>query len=267
MTHCIQTIWTKQTYPVDNDSVCQICLDMVKQARDQLQSNETQEELKEVFEGKCHEQISIKKNNKLKLLFHILNHFFNIGTCEFIRVKAIRKQCDKMADDFVPELIEVLSSQMNPQVVCSVAGLCNNAEIDKQIAEAVDNNQIVIEKKTSNKLTCGQCNKISTIISTKFANMDRDDVLENMFEMCGKLSSFSDGCSATVLSYFNDVYAHMKENLNSENICHIAGVCSAQFHHHEEEIEIVEDSQIGFIKHEGDDIPCDLCKQLVEHLR
>lgn len=61
---------------------------MVKQARDQLLSNETQADLKAVFEGTCH----------------------------LIPIKPVQKECDKLADDFVPELIEALSSQMNPQV-------------------------------------------------------------------------------------------------------------------------------------------------------
>lgn len=239
MTHCIQSVWEKQTYPVDTDSICQICLDMVKQARDQLQSNETQEELKEVFEG----------------------------TCEFIRIKSIRKECDKLADDLVPELVEALSSQMNPQVVCSVSGLCNSAKIDKELRKHADE-QVVVKKKAPSGLTCNQCNTISTLISTKFANTNRDQVLENMLMICGEMSSLSDGCAAIVLAYFNEVYDHMKDKLNAENICHLAGVCSDQFHQHEEDhIDIIADSQIGFVQPVGDDIPCDLCKQLIVHLR
>lgn len=220
---------------------------MVKEARDQLRSNETQEEMKEVFEG----------------------------TCELIRVKAIRKQCDKLADDLVPELIEALSSQMNPQVVCSVSGLCNSAAIDRELAAHV--NEVVVapaapkHKKSheSRGLTCQQCNKISDMISTKFANTDRDQVLEGMLSVCGEMSSLSDGCSAIVLAYFNEVYAHMKTNLNAENICHMAGRCADQFHVHEEDqIEVIEDSHVGFVQHGvDDDIPCDLCKQLIVHLR
>lgn len=237
MTHCIQTVWEKQKYPEDNDSICQICLDMVKQARDQLQSNETQEDLKAVFEG----------------------------TCAFIRIKKIRQECDKVADDLVPELVEALSSQMNPQVVCSVSGLCNNVAIDKELAKHP--NEIIVQKRASG-LTCNQCNTISKIISTKFANSDRDQVLENMLSVCGQMSSLSDGCSAIVLAYFNEVYDHLKSNLNAENICHMAGVCVAQYHQHEEEeFEVFEDSRIGSIQHDGDDIPCDLCKQLIVHLR
>ena len=52
-THCIQTVWSRQTVTEDNDGICEICKEMVQEARDQLSSNETQEELKEVFEGSC----------------------------------------------------------------------------------------------------------------------------------------------------------------------------------------------------------------------
>lgn len=67
---------------------------MVKQARDQLLSNETQEEIKEVFEG----------------------------SCALLHLKLIVKECDKIADEFIPDLIDTLASEMDPQTVCAVAG-------------------------------------------------------------------------------------------------------------------------------------------------
>lgn len=244
--HCIQTVWESHKYPTDNDSICKICLDMVQQARDQLRSNETQDDLKAVFEG----------------------------TCDLIRVKAIRKECDKVADDFVPELIEALSSQMNPQVVCSVAGLCNNADIDDMLQDAADKGLTVIapSKSASKKLSCAQCGQVSTLITDKFAGKSRDEVLENMLMLCRPLGTFTDACSAIVLTYFNDIYAHMKENLTPDNICHMSGTCAFKYHQHEDtiEVEVIPDSEIGFNKAVtgvNDDIPCDLCKQLVEHLR
>lgn len=220
---------------------------MVQQARDQLRSNETQDDLKAVFEG----------------------------TCDLIRVKAIRKECDKAADDFVPELIEALSSQMNPQVVCSVAGLCNNAAIDDMLQDAEDKGLTVVAKKPvtkpkTNTLSCSQCGQVSTIISDKFAGKSRDEVLENMLMLCRPMGSFSDACSAIVLTYFNDIYEHVKENLTPANICHMSGTCAFKYHQHEDamEVEVIPDAEIGFNRPvQGDDIPCDLCKQLVQHLR
>lgn len=93
--------------PEDHDSVCQICKDMVKQARDQLESNQTQEDLKAVFEG----------------------------SCALIYIKPIVKMCDKLVDEFIPELVETLASQMDPSVVCSVSGLCNSVTIDRLLLE------------------------------------------------------------------------------------------------------------------------------------
>lgn len=76
--------------PEDDDSICKICLDMVQQARDQLESNMTQEDLKAVFEG----------------------------SCNLIPLHIVAKQCIHLVDNFIPELVEALSSQMNPQVSC-----------------------------------------------------------------------------------------------------------------------------------------------------
>lgn len=256
VTHCIQTVWEKQKYPVDNDEICNICLDMVKQARDQLESNETQADLKAVFEG----------------------------SCNLIPIKVVKKECKRLADDFIPELVEALASQMNPNVVCSVAGLCNNAAIDKMLEEmpAVkpkDQNDIdepaEVSSESNDEFSCGKCNKIAGLISTRFQASDRDQVLEGFLRFCGQMGSFSDGCSSIVLTYFSEIYDHMLKEFNAKNVCHMTGVCAAQFHQHEEsneEIEIRPMGAVGMIKVDdeqtvGDDIPCKLCEQLVDHLR
>lgn len=127
--HCIKTIWKDMTVPEDNDSVCNICKDMVQQARDQLESNQTQEDLKAVFEG----------------------------SCRLIHVTPIVKECITIVDQFIPELVETLASQMNPSLVCSVAGLCNSAHMDKLLMEYGQS-----ESKVINNL-----NYFFTIIYTK----------------------------------------------------------------------------------------------------
>lgn len=183
------------------------------------------------------------------------------------KVKKVYKQCTNVADDFALQLVDILSSQMDPNIVCSAAGLCNNAEIRRLMALEAAKPAVAPVKSAG--LSCSQCNKVSKIITRKFRNTDRDQVLEQMLLACRGLSSFTDGCSAYVLSYFNDIYNHLTTNLNAENICHLSGTCSSRFHEHEEDknVEVVADSEIGVINRKGDDIPCDLCKQLVVHLR
>lgn len=256
VTHCIQTVWEKQKYPVDNDEICNICLDMVKQARDQLESNETQSDLKAVFEG----------------------------SCNLIPIKVVKKECRRLADDFVPELIEALASQMNPNVVCSVAGLCNNVAIDKMLEQmpAVkpkdqDNfdESSEVSTKTNDEFSCPKCNVIANLITNRFHAKNSDQILEGFLRFCGQMGSFSDGCSSVVLVYFNEIYDHMTKQFNAKNVCHMTGVCADKFHQHEEsseEIQIRPMGGVGVINvdeesKEGDDIPCKLCEQLVDHLR
>ncbi|XP_022213394.2 prosaposin [Drosophila obscura] len=247
--HCIQTVWEKKVVPVDTDSICQICKDMVTQARDQLKSNETEEELKEVFEG----------------------------SCKLIPIKPIQKECIKMADDFLPELVEALASQMNPDQVCSVAGLCNSAAIDEKLKTAYqaalegkepqedeDSSEETREILEPNQLSCGNCNLLSNMMHQKFEATNRDDMVEQLLHVCGSLSSFSDACANIVLTYFNDIYDHVRQHLNTDALCHVSGVCATRYHQHSEDKQ---EPEALVALDAGDDIPCELCEQLVKHLR
>ncbi|CAG9807879.1 unnamed protein product [Chironomus riparius] len=230
VSHCIKTVWEKQHVPEDSDSICQICLDMVKQARDQLESNDTMEEIREVFEG----------------------------SCDLIPISVVKKECKRLADDFIPELIEALASQMNPQVVCSTAGLCNNAAIDKLLEE---------DEAQKQSFNCDKCNNVGNAISNKFHTSSRDQVFDGFLSACGRMSSFSDACSSIVSTHFDNIYDELSKNLKADNICHISGACSRQYHNHDSKsIEIKTESNIKFI-YKKDDISCELCEQLVKHLR
>ena len=78
--HCIKAVWEKETVPQDDDEVCEICKEMVGEARDTLLSNETQEELRQVFEG----------------------------SCDLIPIAIIAKECKTLSDQFIPELVRAI---------------------------------------------------------------------------------------------------------------------------------------------------------------
>lgn len=109
---------------------------MVQQARDQLESNQTQEDLKAVFEG----------------------------SCKLMMIKPIVEECDTLVDQFIPELVETLASQMNPSVVCSVSGLCNSPRID----------QLILEHEETLK-------KVKLTIMTFFLTLSMDNCIHYIF--------------------------------------------------------------------------------------
>lgn len=91
------------------------------------------------------------------------------------------KECDKIADNYIPELVDTLASEMNPNVVCSVAGLCNNElyqVLTPEPAKDVNNNNEQILKNT-----CDGCHTVVGILEDKFRKMSRDQVLQSFLRV------------------------------------------------------------------------------------
>ncbi|XP_060857107.1 prosaposin-like isoform X2 [Metopolophium dirhodum] len=248
--HCIQTTWVTQTYPEDNDDICTICKNMVKEARGTLTSNVTLEELKEVFDG----------------------------SCELLPLKIVKKECKKLSDDFIPELVDTLASQIDPNVICTVSGLCNNAHIDKLLLENKEKQPAV----DSEHHPCEKCAIVMNKGEDLVQSMSRNDILNRFLMMCGELSSYSDACSSIVLTYHNEIYNTVKNGFNKRNVCLLSGMCSAAFHQHADGyeksmnalmgVEISNAGEQGRIQIQksnelGDELTCEFCKTLVKHLK
>lgn len=99
------------------------------------------------------------------------------GTCALIHIKPIVVECDKIADDYIPDLIETLASEMNPQVVCSVAGLCNNEIVDRWLKEQPNTDTTVGPVKRD---ICQDCHTVVGLAEEKFSKLTRDEVLESL---------------------------------------------------------------------------------------
>lgn len=148
---------------------------------------------------------------------------------------------------------------MNPQMVCSVAGLCNNVAIDKML----EDEQVKSSAYVGRSLNCNNCNVLIDTILDKFNQTDNNSLLEHALQFCGEMSSFSDGCNSIILTYFNDFYDQIQSKISSDAVCHLSGVCSYKYHSHMEKEELV----VSLHTDANDDLPCDLCQQLVKHLR
>ncbi|KAK3925790.1 Prosaposin [Frankliniella fusca] len=249
--HCIQTVWEHMTLPEDNDDICTLCKNMVKEARDQLESNETQEELREVFEG----------------------------SCNLIPLKPVAEGCDKLVDEFIPELVETLASQMNPQVVCSVAGLCNNAEIDRMLAAEGKLTKVPLVKSGSSisvikpveakKSDCNTCYSTLHKLQKKVKMTDRDDLLNKFIEGCGMMGSLSDGCAALVVTHFADIQDTIEKSLQQpDESCEMMQYCTAgEAQKSQVNVDVTPVGQVGIVPVLTDNMTCQFCERMVQHLR
>lgn len=236
--HCIQSVWSKKVYNEDHDSVCKICKDMVQQARDQLLSNETQEELKEVFEG----------------------------SCKLIPIKEVRKECIVLADEFVPELTEMLASQMNPTAVCTVAGLCNSPRIDTLLTTATASESIAVDD-LSKVDSCVNCTVAFTSLHRFLSSTSKNEVLPLVLAICNQLSTYSGLCMSLVTTNFDHLYHTLTTQLQPFAGCHLTGMCTSRYHSHSLQDANFQRQVDTMLASHNDDLPCDLCKQLVLHLK
>lgn len=126
-----------------------------------------------------------------------------------------------------PTLIEALASQINQQVACPTAGLCNS---------------------------------MASVISRKFHAANSDQVFDGVLGMCGRLSPFSDVCSSIILAYLDGIFAELLQNITAENICLVNSVCASNFNQLDDDsaVETRTKSNFGFLKTKQaiDDIPC-----------
>lgn len=88
------------------------------------------------------------------------------------------KNMVQTVDDFIPELIEMLASQMNPTMVCTTAWLCNNQWTDSLQAEY----QAVKKAESSDAVgSCGQCKTFMTHNAEKLKAASLQDVQRVLF--------------------------------------------------------------------------------------
>lgn len=236
--HCIQTVWEKQRLPEDNDDICTICKNMVQEARDQLLSNETQEEILEVLEG----------------------------SCRLIPLRVVSNECVDVVDEYTPELIDTLASAMNPQIVCATAGLCNSIRIDRLLQQYLENHPVesneIIPSRPVQDPQPGDCESCKDFVSRVIRTVKthtRSQLMDRLLAICGRLGSLSDGCMALVQENFGDIYNFLTEQLNPEDFCDFIEMCEPRMHQDEF-------YQRPALPHSGDET-CDFCQAIVQHWR
>ncbi|CRL07645.1 CLUMA_CG020609, isoform A [Clunio marinus] len=226
---CITTVW--ETHRVQNDSnlICDDCKEWVDKARSFIKKQENSGEI-----------ISSLK-----------------WTCDLIPVASIASSCGNVVDENFPEIFKMLESAMDPDAICSKLFFCNNAEYSEALIEP---KTISKETKKLLPLTCGQCNHVGSLMEKKFNEATRDEIVEGILKICGQFSSYSDACSSIVLKNFNEIYSVMRDNIKSKNLCDFADACNRQ--QNEGIVDIIPSNLES-----NPTIPCQLCEQMVLHLR
>lgn len=239
-------IWEKLEVPMDKSNVCNICKEMVKEARDQLLSNETQEELREVLEG----------------------------SCALIPIKFISEMCKDMVDNFIPDLIDILVSRLDPDQVCTIAGLCNPDFVTRKLQDLLEHKVFMASMQSrlflplskedapassvKKEATCTECKTAMKHSRELFKKLPLAGVKSAVLKACqGRLGTANPECSTLVNVFLPSVFKYL-QSLNPEEFCAYVDRCKALS---------PPKLSIPPITVAKDNLTCDFCKQLVEHVR
>lgn len=247
--HCIQVVWEHKKLPADNSEICDTCKQMVAEARDELRSNQTQELIKEVLEGTC--QI-------------------------YFPIKIVANECIKLVDEFIPEFIEILSSRMDPQTVCSVAWLCNSNKVKDLIRDVelvsgmTTRRPQYVEGFSSLSDTCSDCKNFAVDAIAKVKSMGEAEFGRRLTDFCGQLhGALATLCKMGVESKTHEIYQYVTTEMKPEEVCALAAMCidgldPAEKTPNEPKTKKV---VIGIKVVKSDDLQCELCVQLATRLR
>lgn len=86
---------------------------------------------------------------------------------------------------------------------------------------------------------CTKCYTIAKYMENKLHHTSQDAMLFQFLNICGKFDSFSDSCSAIIMTHIDAIYDHLQNNFNADNICHLSGQCSNNYHKHEDTADAV----------------------------
>lgn len=127
----------------------------------------------------------------------------------------------QVSDDFIPELIEMLTSQMNPAVVCATAGLCNSEWSDRLQA-------VYRAASTPDVLSCSPCSKAMNSSLARVRSVTKPAMLDKLHDMCGTMSSLSDGCISIVDENIDSIYeavSRLSLSHSGQDLCEASDFC------------------------------------------
>lgn len=191
-----------------------------------------------------------------------------------IPLKIVAKECDELADDFIPELIDALTSRMDPQMVCHISGLCNSVRIDEMLGEMkeIDGPSKIKPLDPNNFDTCPKCEYVMSEYTGVLKRLAKKDLRVRLLSICGYLGSYSESCRGAVIHEMDAIYNYIQNNMKPKDLCSLVGLCQESTLHR---VPLLNANSRGSTnvrvwqppKQKDDDLECDFCKQLTESVR
>lgn len=209
--HCKTTVWKNQVLKQDAGDTCLFCKTIVEDVKRYVDLEKTEEEI---------------------------SHFL-ASACGLIPDSASAAKCKKIAEEMIKELLQLISSGMEPQMICSLLGVCSGLEDNVLHSPVIKSSAIggPVERKMVPMLTmneaepiCDDCKKFFNDIKQMITSNKTESEVEQMIDqaICSQLGSFENECKNLVHDYLPELLEMIAAYYDPNLICQALGVCAAK---------------------------------------
>nr|XP_006811583.1 PREDICTED: prosaposin-like [Saccoglossus kowalevskii] len=184
---------------VPNADLCTECKTVITEAKQALADNKTREEILEVLEQLCQQ----------------------LGPFE--------AECDDFMKQYIPQLLDLLEAQLDPEVICQALGFCSSVMKKKLILPSIELTPAKKMKNVDASVQCIVCEfamqEIDKLITQ---NSSASEIISVVDKVCEILPSTIRGeCKSFVDEYGPAIIQLLVQEVSPDKICSMLKLCMA----------------------------------------
>jgi saposin len=204
--HCKSTVWQKEILKLDDDVLCTFCVTVIKDVERLVKENKTEQEVMT----------------------------FLTEVCQMIPDKSIAGECQTIVQTYVPTIIELVTSEVEPRVICSLMKMCTGLE-DKVSHPKLPVSEVKPQLITkfsplpiNSEPICTDCQKFFTDIKNMVVSNATEQEIETLVDqtLCGYLGQYEQMCKDMVKQYLPEIMQLLSSDFDPKLICQSLGFCT-----------------------------------------
>lgn len=144
----------------------------------------------------------------------------------------LRKECNSLVHEFLPDLLKLLASYYDPNLICHSLGVCNGDKMfyAKNFQQFVRSRQLSQFKASHNSvITCTACKATLTQLQTLAREKHVQEAIKNFLKnnFCLHIGSLKTLCESAVEDYSREFFELVVTLLEPTSRCRFLGFCDA----------------------------------------
>jgi saposin len=204
--HCKSTVWKNEILKSDDSVQCDFCKTIVLDVEIYIKENKTEQEIL----------------------------VFLINACQMIPVKSLSSECQSTVQTYLLLIIDLITHNVEPQVVCSLIKLCDGLE------DKVSHPKLPVAEVKPQPITkfsplpihsepiCSDCKKFFTDIKNMVLSNATEAQIEAMIDqtLCAYLGTYEQMCKDLVKEYMPEIMQLLSSEFDPNVVCQSFGFCA-----------------------------------------